>query len=128
MSTKQTVYFMALVGAMAGLGCWALQAWIGVLLEQQRTDSVAFTAIVTAIMGALIGGLTVGFADHWAAERVVARWVVVGVVLGTVAGTLGGLLYSPISALMQSSPLNNWVGIPLLWLLAGGLIGLATGL
>jgi len=121
MSVKQTVYFMALVGAMAGLGCWAIQSWTGDFVS---LDSKTVTVVVAAIMGALIGGFTVGFADHWSAERVVVRWVGAGVVLGAVAGTLGGLLYLP----MLASNLGGRFGIPLTWLLAGGLIGLSTGL
>jgi hypothetical protein len=128
MSVKQTVYFMALVGAMAGLGCWALQAWIGPFLT--GFDQAYFSVMVTAIMGALIGGFTVGFADHWTSDRVVALWVATGVALGAVAGVVGGLLYLPILSAMQSNPGRTaaWFGRPLTWLLAGGLIGLATGL
>jgi hypothetical protein len=129
MSLKQTVYFMALVGAIAGLCCWALQSWIGDfgLVSSQAQ----FTVIVTAIMGALIGGFTVGFADRWTSDRVVARWVAAGVVLGALAGMVGGLVYPPIlSGLMQStsSALGATLGRPLTWLIAGGLIGLVTGL
>src|SRR4051812_47482824 len=101
MSLKQTVYFMALVGAMAGLVCWALQSWIA---DFASLTQAQFTVVVTAIMGALIGGLTVGFADKWTSDRVVARWVAVGVVLGTLAGVIGGLVYLPIlSGIMQSN-------------------------
>src|SRR5437016_3810376 len=121
MSLKQTVYFMALVGAMAGLGCWALQSWISdfhIGLNQAQ-----FTVLVTAIMGALIGGFTVGFADHWTADRIVARWVAAGVVLGALAGTLGGLLYWPILSMMEANPGGGsaLLGRPLTWLIAGGL-------
>jgi hypothetical protein len=128
MSLKQTVYFMALVGAMAGLVCWALQSWIA---DFASLTQAQFTVVVTAIMGALIGGLTVGFADKWTSDRVVARWVAVGVVLGTLAGVIGGLVYLPIlSGIMQSnsSTLSVMLGRPLTWLIAGGLIGLVTGL
>jgi hypothetical protein len=128
MTLKQTVYFMALVGAIAGLACWALQSWIG---DFARLPQTQFTVLVTAIMGALIGGLTVGFADRWTSDRVVMRWVAVGVLLGAVAGTLGGVIYLPILAgVMQSntSGFGRILGRPLTWLIAGGLIGLATGL
>ena len=127
MSVKQTIYFMALVGAMAGLGCWALQGWIG---DVTTLTTKPITVVTTAIMGALVGGFTVGFSDHWSSERVVVRWVVVGVALGAFAGMLGGLLYLPILTMMQADPSSvfAWLGRPLTWLLAGGLIGLATGL
>ena len=47
MSVKQTVYFMALVGAMAGLGCWAIQSWTGDFVS---LDSKTVTVVVAAIM------------------------------------------------------------------------------
>ena len=128
MSLKQTVYFMALVGAMAGLACWALQSWIS---DFAQLTQAQFSVVVTAIMGALIGGLTVGFADKWTSDRVVARWVAVGVLLGTIAGLVGGLVYLPIlSGIMQSnsSTLSLMLGRPLTWLIVGGFIGLVTGL
>src|SRR5436190_2200204 len=128
MSLKQTVYFMALVGAIAGLTCWAVQSWIGDFVRIPQTQ---FTVLVTALMGALIAGMTVGFADRWTADRVVAKWVAVGVVLGALAGTAGGLLYLPIlSGIMQSTTSGRvaLLGRPMTWLIAGGLIGLVTGL
>jgi|RhiMetdeSRZDD1v2_1073273.scaffolds.fasta_scaffold26744_6 hypothetical protein len=129
MSLKQTVYFMTLVGALAGLICWFVQSTIGDLtigIGQAQQN-----IIVAALMGALIGGLTVGFADHWSSDRVVARWVFAGVALGTAAGLLGGFLYLPIlDALIRTnaSGPGEFLGRPLAWLIAGGLIGLVTGL
>src|SRR3954453_18690457 len=129
MSLKQTVYFMALVGAIAGLICWALQIWItdlGLIHDQTLSN-----ILVPAIMGALIGGMTVGFSDHWSSERVVARWVLAGVALGALAGTVSGILYIPIlTNVIQGnrSPLGALLGRPLTWMIAGGLIGLVTGL
>jgi hypothetical protein len=128
MSLKQTVYFMALVGAIAGLCCWALQSWIADL--NLISDQAAFNILVTTIMGALIGGLTVGFSDQWSSERVVARWVAAGVALGGLAGVVSGILYIPIlSAVIRPNPgIGSFLGRPLTWLIAGGLIGLVTGL
>jgi len=129
MSLKQTVYFMALVGAIAGLCCWLLQLWIGDL--EIITGQASLGILVTTIMGALIGGLTVGFSDHWSSERAVARWVAVGVALGGLAGIVSGMLSLPIlSNVIQanSSGLGSAVGRPLTWLIAGGLIGLVIGL
>ena len=94
MNLKQTVYFMTLVGAVAGLCCWFLQATIGdfaVGVGQAQQNLIGAT-----LMGALIGGLTVGFADHWSSDRVVVKWVVAGTVLGALAGIVGGLLFLPI--------------------------------
>jgi len=129
MSLKQTVYFMALVGAIAGLCCWTLQSWIADF--DLITDQAMFNILVTAIMGALIGGLTVGFSDHWSSERVVARWVAAGVALGALAGVVSGILYIPIlTRVIQANPsgVGPILGRPLTWLIAGGLIGLVTGL
>ena len=128
MSVKQTVYFMGLVGAMAGLICWALQSWIGDLVRLPQGE---FTVLVTTLMGALIGGMTVGFSDRWSADRVVLKWILAGVVAGALAGLVGGLVYLPIaSSVMQSSESGAGllIGRPLTWLIAGALIGLATGL
>jgi hypothetical protein len=129
MSLKQTVYFMALVGAISGLCCWALQSWIADLglIDAQTTQNI----LTTAMMGALIGGLTVGFSDHWSSERIVPRWVAAGLALGGVAGVVSGILYLPIlSGVIKANPfgLGSALGRPLTWLIAGGLIGLVTGL
>jgi hypothetical protein len=129
MSLKQTVYFMALVGAIAGLCCWALQSVIADF--NLISDQTVFNILVTSIMGALIGGLTVGFSDHWSSERVVARWVFAGVALGGLAGVVSGILYIPILAsVIQANPggIGSLLGRSLTWLIAGGLIGLVTGL
>jgi hypothetical protein len=128
MSVKQTVYFMGLVGAIAGLICWALQSWIGDLVTLPQGE---FTVLVTTLMGALIGGMTVGFSDRGSADRVVLKWILAGVVSGALAGLVGGLIYLPIaSSVMQSSESGAGllIGRPLTWLIAGALIGLATGL
>jgi len=130
MSLKQTVYFMALVGAIAGLVCWALQGFLADLADFSITQA-QFTIFVTTLMGMLIGGMTVGFADKWTSDRVVVKWVFMGVLLGGAAGLVGGLLYLPILfSVIQGSPsrVGAMIGLPLTWLIAGGLIGLVTGL
>lgn len=129
MSLKQTIYFMALVGAIAGLTTWAVQSWIADLTV--GLNQAEFNIIVTTLMGASIGGLTVWFADRWSAERIVIQWVAAGLVLGAVAGFVGGLLYLPILfGVIRGNPsgLGSSLGRPLTWLIAGGLIGLVTGL
>src|SRR4051812_7267919 len=128
MSVKQTVYFMALVGAMAGLLTWGIQSWISDLVQLSQAQ---FTVIVTALMGALIGGMTVGFSDKWSAERVVPVWVAAGAFLGALAGTLGGLVYLLIQTSIAQSAGAGAIGVagrPLTWLIAGALIGCVTGL
>jgi hypothetical protein len=128
-SVTQTVYFMSLVGAMAGLSCWVLQVWVynlNIVIGQELQH-----VCVAGLMGALIGGLTVGFADHWSTERVVVRWVVTGVALGLMAGLASGLLYLPIlDGVISPNPsgLGSTLGRASAWLMTGGLIGFITGL
>jgi hypothetical protein len=133
MNLKQTIYFMALVGAVAGLLTWFIQGTVADLATRSGLDvgQAQFTILVTTLMGMLIGGMTVGFADKWTADRVVFKFVLMGVILGAVAGLVGGLLYLPIlfSVIQTSaSRVGGFIGLPLTWLLAGGLIGLVTGL
>jgi hypothetical protein len=90
-----------------------------------------FVGLSAALMGACIGGLTVGFADHWTSDRVVPSWVLIGVLLGAVAGFLSGVLYIPLEgrvARLDPRGFTALVGRSLIWIIAGGLIGLVTGL
>lgn len=133
MNLKQTVYFMSLVGGLAGLCCWALQAWLSDLAFFQFTQENQWrlVTIYTTLLGAWIGGMTVGFADRWTGDRVVFRWVFLGIVLGVVAGLISGVLYYVlVSNLIQTNPQGavGLLGRILTWLIAGGLIGFITGL
>jgi len=121
---KQTVYFMTLVGALAGLVCWLLVAFLSDVISLPTWGSVT---IYAAIMGALISGLTVAFADKWTSEKVVPNWVAVGALLGLIAGVLTGGLYLLAGARLSAATSPKVVTITI-WLLAGGLIGVATGL
>jgi len=129
MTLKQTVYFMALVGAIAGLCCWAIQSWVGDLNVVPPSET-AFTIVATALMGALIGGMTVVFADRWTSDRIVPLAVVAGTALGMLAGLIAGLLWFPLSGVTQASTSGaaNAFDESLEWLIAGGLIGFVTGL
>ena len=124
MNLKQTVYFMSLVGALAGLVCWVLVAFLSDVISLPTWGSVM---IYAAIMGALISGLTVAFADKWTSEKVVPNWVAVGALLGLIAGVLTGGLYLLAGARLSAATSPKVVTITI-WLLAGGLIGVATGL
>lgn len=125
MNLKQTVYFMTLVGALAGLVCWVLVAFLSdvIKLPQQWME----VAIYAALLGALISGLTVAFADRWTSDKIVPNWVAVGAVLGLLAGTLTGLLNLVAGARLAAATSTRTQTIAV-WLIAGGLIGLATGL
>lgn len=131
MSLKQTVYFMTLVGGLAGLICWLIQVLIADYIFFSQEQQWILVTIYTVLMGAMIGGMTVGFADHWTSDRVVFRWVLVGIVFGVVAGLVSGLLYIPIlKNIIQSRSgfAVSLVGRSLTWMIAGGLIGFVTGL
>ncbi len=132
MNLKQTVYFMALVGAIAGLACWTVQVWLSEALPGGQDRNWIFVALSAALMGAFIGGMTVGFADHWTAERVVPSWVLMGVLLGAVAGLMTGIIYIPLERglIRSATPSSSAavIGRAMPWLIAGGLIGLVTGL
>ena len=131
MNLKQTVYFMALVGAIAGFACWNIQVWLSDFVRGGQDRNWIGVAISAALMGAFIAGLTVAFVDRWTAERVVPVWVLMGVVLGGFAGLLTGFLYIPIEqSVIRSgaSPMAPLVGKGMPWLIAGGLIGLVTGM
>ena len=131
MNAKQTVYFMALVGAIAGLACWITQVSLSEFLPGSQDRNWLFVSLSGTLMGAFIGGMTVGFADHWTSDRVVPTWVLIGVVLGAIAGFLSGVLYMPLESRIVRLDPNSFgalIGRSLIWLIAGGLIGLVTGL
>ena len=124
MSLYQTLYFMSLVGGMAGLFSWALVALVSALPYNQppwTADLIAAT-----ILGAFIGGLTVGFSDHWSGNRVLPRWVISGTLIGMVAGLAAGLIQIPINkSLQDQSPVLTRL---IAWMLAGSFIGCGLGL
>ena len=124
MSLYQTLYYMSLVGGMAGLFSWVLVALVSTVLVNQPTW-VADLASAT-ILGAFIGGLTVGFSDHWSGNRVAPRWIVSGTLIGMVAGMIAGLIQIPITNSLeeQSAVLTRLVA----WMLAGSFIGCGLGL
>jgi hypothetical protein len=131
MNLKQTVYFMALVGAIAGLCCWTTQIWLSDYLVGNQERIWLYVALSATLMGTFIGGMTVGFADHWTSDKVVPSWVLIGVVLGGIAGFLSGLMYIPLEArVVRANPgqVAAVIGRSLIWLIAGGMIGLVTGL
>lgn len=129
MNLKQTVYFMALVGAIAGLACWTTQVWLSDYLAGDQERTWLFVGLSATLMGAFIGGMTVGFADHWTSDKVVATWVVAGVLLGAAAGVLSGLVYYLLEArLIGTTGDTPVIARIIVWLIAGGLIGLAAGL
>ncbi len=131
MKTKQTVYFMTLVGGLAGFLCWSVQVWLSDSATFSQENQWMLVTIYTSLMGGLIGGLTVGFADHWSIKTTMFRWIAMGALLGLAAGVVSGLLYIPVlnNVILQSpSAAVGLLGRVLSWLIAGGLIGFVTGL
>ncbi len=125
MSLYQTLYYMSLVGGMAGLFSWGITALVAAALPNQH-DVWVSDLIATAILGGFIGGLTVGFSDRWSGNRVMPRWIISGTLIGIFAGVIAGLIQIPITNNLGSQfpVLNRLVA----WMLAGSLIGLGLGL
>ena len=67
MSLYQTLYYMALVGGMAGLFSWALTAVISSALP--GVSGWISDVLAAGLLGLLTGALTVAFSDRWSAER-----------------------------------------------------------
>src|SRR3712207_5219891 len=85
-SFKQTVYFMSLVGAIAGLACWGFNWLIAFALDNPGINWT--TVIDFSTLGTFIGALSIGFNDKWLSDRVVGRWIVTGALVGTLAGAV----------------------------------------
>ncbi len=125
MSLYQTLYYMSLVGWMAGLSSWGCSALIAAALPNQR-DIWVSDLVAAVVLGGFIGGLTVGFSDHWAGQRVMPRWIVSGTFIGIFAGLIAGLIQIPITNHLgvQTPVINRLIA----WMLAGSFIGLGLGL
>jgi hypothetical protein len=125
MSLYQTLYYMSLVGGMAGLFSWAVTAVIAAALPTQR-DIWVSDLVAAFILGGFIGGLTVAFSDRWSGNRVMPRWIISGTLIGMMAGLIGGLIQIPITNnLASQAPVLTRL---IAWMLAGSFIGLGLGL
>ncbi|MFC2173196.1 hypothetical protein ACFLU6_11280 [Acidobacteriota bacterium] len=113
-SFKQTVYFMALVGAIAGLLTWLCVTWIPFFYTYTFwLDIVNYT-----VLGFFIGGLSVAFNDRWLGDKIIPRWVMVGALIGALTGFAGGLLSIAIRDIGV-----EWLVRVLSWMFTGALIG-----
>ena len=120
----QTVYDMALIGGIAGLGCWSVVSWIP---DFMTVGGGLVDVINGAVLGGFIGGLTIGCHDHWLEDRVVVRLVLMGILIGMLAGVGGGLIQS----VMSRTPLTEQLPLisrTLAWMISGWLIGLGISL
>lgn len=122
-SFKETIYFMSLVGGIAGLACWFCAPLLAFALD---VDGAWVTVINFSTLGLFIGALSIIFNDKWLGDRVVGRWVLTGAVAGAVAGGVGGLL----SLLVQATPANRSALLvrALSWMITGALIGFAISM
>lgn len=125
MGLYQTLYFMSLVGGVAGLFSWAATGLIAAALTNQ-TEIWTSDLIAATILGGSIGGLTVAFSDRWSGNRIVPRWIISGVLLGLAAGAIAGTVQIPITKhLAAQAPMLNRL---IVWMLVGSFIGFALGL
>jgi hypothetical protein len=117
-SFQQTIWEMALIGALAGVICWFIWSLLQIPLaiDVEYYDMIAFT-----LLGALIGGLSVGVNDRRLGDAIVPLWILIGVVFGAVAGAAGGWIARFIRSAMIDA---GFAADVLSWLIAGALIGL----
>src|SRR5262245_22562261 len=118
----RSIYFMGLVGALAGLICWGIVVWIPEVVSVPQELFWIVDLVQLTLLGALIGGMTIGFSDHWAGEKVLLRWLAAGTSMGLVFGGIGAVLV----ALLSHYSVTNagWNERVLGWALGGSLIGL----
>lgn len=125
MSLNQTLYYMSLVGGIAGLAAWAITALVSALLGAHDQIWLA-DFVASAILGAFIGGLSVFFTDKWSGTVIEPRWIASGSLLGLAAGVVAGFVQIPVETHMGASAPSLTRIIS--WVLTGSCIGLASGL
>jgi len=121
-SFQQTIWEMALIGALAGVICWFIWSLLQIPLaiDVEYYDMIAFT-----LLGALIGGLSVGVNDRRLGDAIVPLWILIGVVGGAIAGAAGGWIARFVRAAMIDA---GFAADVLSWLIAGALIGFGISL
>ncbi len=125
MSLGQGLYFMSLVGGMAGLLSWALSSLFLSLVTFQAPAWFP-DLVAVPVLGVLIGGMTVYFADKWSGGIILPRWVFAGALIGAMAGLAAGCVQIPLTvSLAERSPAVVRI---LAWMVAGSFIGLGLGL
>jgi hypothetical protein len=126
MTSQMRVYYMALVGGIAGLTCWSIVTLAQYLLPKQAGDPFFSNPFTMGILGAALGALAVAFSDRWTEDQVLPSWVLAGMGIGLLMGVLGGLLATPIQTLIGRRAL--FIGQVLPWVLAGEFIGFGVGI
>ncbi len=127
MSSAQTLYFMGVVGSLAGLLSWSVSAWIPLFLPVARDSIWSIETIDSALVGSVIGLLCVGFADHWSGRRIRVHRFLIGFSSGGTGGTLGTFaqIYARNNMLAE---LPHGFVATFSWILPGALIGLTIGM
>jgi MFS family permease len=125
MSLYRTLYYMSLVGGIAGLLSWVFTTLLSAAFANQ--SAVWISDLIAAFaLGGFIGGMTVGFSDYWSGNRVTTRWVVSGILVGTVAGLTAGLVQIPITNKISGA--SPFLARLIAWMLVGSFIGIGLGL
>jgi hypothetical protein len=123
MNIYQTLYFMSLAGATAGLFAWSSQALLTLLIPA-GSPAWPSAMMAAALLGGFIGGFTVAFDEKWSGNRIQSRWVAMGALIGFAAGMLSGAVHLPLrSALPSALPLGTVLG----WMITGALVGAGLG-
>jgi hypothetical protein len=125
MTSRMRIYYMCLVGAMAGLVCWGL---VVILTKYGLFPKLASypDLLNMTLLGGIIGGLVVGFSDYWAEGAVLPLWVASGVAVGLFVGFVGAYFMTVVAPLLPEG-MGIWRGA-LPWALAGELIGFGVGM
>jgi len=127
MTLNQNLYFMSLVGALAGLASWAIGVWIPIVWPMAQENYWLAESINLVLIGLLIGAFCIAFADHWSDKGKTVMRPVVGALGGALAGILSSLTSNTIHlSLLQQNQFPWWL-VTLGWLLNGAFAGATIG-
>ena len=127
MTSVQTLYFMGLVGSLAGLLSWSVGAWIPLFFPIARDSIWSIEIMDSALVGSVIGLLCVAFADHWSGRRIRVHRFLIGFSSGGAGGTLGTFAHIYVRNNMLAGLPHEFVAA-FSWILPGALIGLTIGM
>jgi FHA domain len=124
MNSKIYIYFMMLVGALAGLTSWVFMTVVVGIFPGLGQPSF-LDLLNMGLLGMFICGLSVAFNDYWSDGEYQILWIAVGALLGMAIGLVSGLGARAIQS-------QFGVGFPLAsrlipWTLTGALIGFGAG-
>jgi len=114
------LFYVSLVGGIAGLNAWALNSLITVAV------GAVSEIVAAAVLGALIGAGVIAISDHFEGG-IQARWVFAGAAIAGSMGALGALPHF-FTAEFLFERQHTVIARTLLWMLVGGSVGLGVGL